>query len=231
MEIPLSKGERLQLHVGNGQKNHVRIKGWVDNTCVCVSFGAKAPLACGTAVEMERLNGTPRAFYYLEVSGHPEQDSGSLMLRRIPSAAINQRRNAWRVPYTASTAIRPLGACHFLSAQFSNLSMDAACVLSEIKLATGVSVELRLSLPEYPTHIVPGVITRASEQPLHRDAYGKEVYGLIVRFNLSDSRARRHLTMFMWQRIRDIYPKQMRRMYETAHSPRSQQAGNGAPPA
>lgn len=221
MQQSLAQGERLRLYVGDGGRKHVRIKHWVDDTCFCVSCADLPALVSGDMVEAERLGSGPRALYYLQALGHPDADMTRVLLRRNPMADFNKRRHGWRVPYTGAAAIRARGATHFLSAQFKNLSMRAACVLSEAQLPSGEAVELRLKLPEFPEHIVSGVVLRASRQALRQDVYGREIYGLVILFNYLEGRALRHLTLFMWQRVRATYPAEIQLIFNSTHRSRT----------
>ncbi len=228
MDTALNKGERLRLTVGDGSKKHVRIKSWVDNTCVCVSYSNDPAFEPGAVLAMEGLAEAPKRIYYMQYYGRPLRDGNSLLLRRNPAATFNHRRNNWRVPYTGATAIRQKGARHFLSAQFTDLSMDAARLLSEVRLLPGIDVDIRLELPEFPEHIVTGITVRASDAPLRTDVYGKQMYGLVVRFESLSDLALRHLTFFMWQRVRKTYAREMRLIFDSTH--RHKMIGAPPPP-
>ncbi len=130
------------------------------------------------------------------------KEKTELYLSRNVNTQFDHRRISWRVPYTAKTVIRSKDGQHFVDAEFTNISMEAAHLLSADKFAVGTDVELRLVLPEYPEHTVTAHVMRLSEQALDKDPEGQERYGMLVSFEKLPKAAVRHLTYFMWQQIR-----------------------------
>lgn len=222
MSASLSKGDRVRLILKSAERKHARVKEWVDHGCINVTYADEGQLTPGDCVELERLACEPKSLYYMQVFSHEKEGQAGLTLRRNPAAAFNLQRRGLRIHYAATTSIRAKGALHFLSAQFINLSLTAAGVLSETPFAVDSKVEFRLVLPERPVHLVAGIVTRVSPGPLVQDVFGRDLFGLVIEFAQMNSDAIHDLTFFMWQQVRKAYSEQLRQIFET-----KQQGGDG----
>ena len=230
MMIELKKNDSVRLAIGATRRENARVKGWIDSGCVCLSFGSRIALRPGTKVQLEIPDCTPRAFYYLQAVEVLDGENNELYLSRNTNSQFDQRRRSWRVPYSAKTAIRTKTSQHYVDAEFSNLSMDAAYLLTGEKYAVGEEIDLRLVLPEYPEHTLSAEVMRTSETALDKDAAGNPRYGVLVRFTKIPKIVGRYLTYFMWQQIRKTHLRQLQLVFaSTGRKPR-RTAENGAEP-
>jgi len=213
MTIELKKNDTVRLSIGATRRENARVKEWIDSGCVCLSFGGKIALRPGTKVQLEIPDKTPRAFYYLQAVEYMDSEKNELYLSRNTNSQFDQRRRSWRVPYVAKTMMRSKSGTHQVEAEFSNLSMEAAYLLTGEKFAVGEEVELRLVLPEYPEHDLTVKIMRTSETALDKDASGNARYGILVRFVNMPKTVARYLTYFMWQQIRKTHLRQLQMVF------------------
>jgi len=221
MTIDLKKNDPVRLGIGATRRENARVKEWIDNGCICLSFSGRIALRPGTKVQLEIVNSDPRAFYYLQAVEFRDAEKTELYLSRNTNSQFDQRRRGWRVPYSAKTALRNKNSQHYIDAEFSNVSMDAAYLLVGEKFAVGDEVELRLVLPEYPEHTLTACVMRTSATPLDKDALGKARYGVLVRFTKMPKVVTRYLTYFMWQQIRKTHLRQLQLVFaNTSRKPR-----------
>ncbi len=221
MTIQLEKNDTVRLAIGATRRENARVKRWVDNGCVCLSFSGNIALRPGTKVQLEIPNTNPRAFYYMQAVECLEKEKTELYLSRNTNSQFDQRRRSWRVPYAAQTVIQKKGGQHLADAEFTNISMEAAYLLTTESVSVGEEVSLRLVLPEYPEHTVTARVMRLSDTALDRDVNGKERYGMLVCFEKLQRLAKRHLTYFMWQQIRKTHLRHLQLVFAgTARKPR-----------
>lgn len=210
---PLDHGKRVVVKTNTATRK-ARLMAWEDHGCMRVSC-PDAPPEQGTPVEVVCMIGTPRILYFMQVEGHSRDRRPSLLLCRNPAHPHNLRRRNWRVPFTAVTGLRRPGATHFLGARCVNISMRAACVVSEAGFAVGDSLEMRLTLPGCPDHHVPANVVRALSEAAGNPVASDAAYRIVVRFAALDSTPLRDLTYFLWRRIRETYPTTLRQIFET----------------
>ncbi len=224
MDTSLGKGDRVRIVLDGGAKKHLRVLEWAAFGCLSCTCPKDLHFEAGAPIEMEQLAEEPKRIFYMQVYAAPHAGEASLLLRRNPSASFNIHRRGWRVNYTAPTAVRGKGATHFLSAQFCNMSLEAAGFLSETRFPVDAPIELRLALPENPPQIVTARVRRVSETPLDKDSFGRDMYGVVACFESLPFEALRHLTHFMWQRIRKQYPHHIRELYNATQRRRTAEA-------
>lgn len=221
MTIELKQNDSVRLGIGATRRENARVKEWIDNGCLCLSFGGKIALRPGTQVQLEVPNSNPRAFYYLQAVECREAENNELYLSRNTNSQFDQRRRAWRVPYSAKTAIRSKKSQQAVDAEFSNVSMDAAYLLASGKFNVGEEIDLRLVLPEYPEHTLSARVMRTSDTALDKDSLGQSRYGVLVRFTKMPKVVARYLTYFMWQQIRKTHLRQLQMVFAgTTRKPR-----------
>lgn len=221
MTIELKKNAPVRLTIGATRRENARIKDWLDNGCICLSFGSRIALRPGTKVQLEVPNEEPRAFYYLQAVEVLEAEKNELYLSRNTNSQFDQRRRSWRVPYAAKTVIRKKDEQQYVDAEFSNLSMEAAYLMTREKFAVGEEIDLRLVLPEYPEHTLSARVMRTSDTALDKDGAGNPRFGVLVRFTKMPKVVLRYLTYFMWQQIRKTHLRQLQLVFAgTGRKPR-----------
>lgn len=221
MTIELRINDPVRLTIGTTRRENARIKEWIDNGCVCLSFGGRIALRPGTKVQMEIPNVVPRAFYYLQAVESLDIAKTELYLSRNTNSQFDQRRRSWRVPYSAKTVLRSKTSQRYVDAEFSNVSMDAAYLLAGDTFAVGDEIDVRLVLPEYPEHTITACVMRTSPNALDKDALGNARYGVLVRFVKMPKVVARYLTYFMWQQIRKTHLRQLQLVFaSTGRKPR-----------
>jgi hypothetical protein len=213
MTIELKKNDPVRLAIGTTRRENARVKEWIDSGCLCLSFGGRIALRPGTKVQLEVPDSNPRAFYYLQAVEFMDGEKNELYLSRNTNSQFDQRRRSWRVPYVTKTLIKSKNKVQQVEAEFSNLSMEAAYLLTGDKFIVGEEIELRLVLPEYPEYTLSAKIMRTSETALDKDASGRARYGLLVRFVKMPKIVSRYLTYFMWQQIRKTHLRQLQLVF------------------
>ncbi|MCK5862647.1 MAG: PilZ domain-containing protein [Candidatus Hydrogenedentes bacterium] len=213
MTVKLKQNDPVQLTIGTIRRENARVKEWIDNGCICLSFGGRIALRPGTKVLLEIPNSTPRAFYYLQAMESLEHVKTELRLSRNTNSQFDQRRRSWRVPYSSKTGIRSKGSQQYIDAEFNNISMNAAYLLASNTFEVGTLVELRLILPEYPEHTLTARVMRTSDTALDKDASGNARYGVLLQFENMPKIVVRYLTYFMWQQIRKTHLQQLKMVF------------------
>ena len=230
MIVELKKDEPVRLTIGATRRENARIKDWLDDGCICLSFGSKIALRPGTKVQLEVPNTEPRAFYYLQAVEVLQAEKNELYLSRNTNSQFDQRRRSWRVPYAAKTVIRNKNTQQYVDAEFSNLSMEAAYLMTRETFGVGDEIDLRLVLPDYPEHTLSARVMRTSDTALDKDAAGSPRYGVLVRFTKMPKIVARYLTYFMWQQIRKTHLRQLQLVFAgTGRKPRRTVENTGAP--
>jgi hypothetical protein len=209
MFVEIKHNDPVRLSIGETRRENARVKQWLDNGCLSLTFNGAIALRPGTKVQLEVPNTDPRAFYYMQAVECLDKEKTDLHLSRNTNSQFDQRRRGWRVPYSAKTVMRDVAGQQFVNAEFTNVSMEAAYLLVEMQYDVGTAVEMRLVLPEYPEHTISARVMRSSETALDRGASGKQRFGVLVRFDKLPKIVARHLTYFMWQQIRKTHLRQL----------------------
>ncbi len=213
----LQPGDRLILTLFGNCTAHSHVKTVTSEGCLQVTYAGQKRPGRGDEVKVQSDAGDSRKIYYMQVKDEGASSHPYMVLQRNPGWSLNKRRRGWRIPYTATTAIRNQSDHHFRSATFCDLSMTSARIASEFPFPPESFIVLRLMLPNFPEHDISGRVIRTSTTPICKDFFGQDQYGLVIVFESMSRLAVRHLTYFLWNHIRSTYPRQMQLLYDIGH--------------
>jgi len=219
----LGTGERVFITIGKYQRRNARIKEVQRDGSVLLSFSTPTALQAGTAVVMELVTDSHVLSYYMRLISFQPPNQPVIRLHRFPVSNQNRKRTSWRVPFSLQTGIRTQKTPHFLGAQFCDLSVSGARLISEVHFPTGAKVEIRLPIPEAKEAIVGATIRRSSSTPVGQNPFGQELYEMGLVFEKLPSKTYSDLVHYMWKSVRKHYGEQLRQTYmANSRSARSQ---------
>lgn len=185
----------------------VEILGLGKNT-IWVSFPNGDLPKPGTGVELELHDDAGFVRYYTRVTQSNSMPGGGVMLERAETASYMKRRREWRVPTDIPAKLKVIDDPTTYPAQVVDLSSEGARIETPAVLAPGEVVGIVLKLPR-------GRLShKFTAQIIYHDKKKKgkqRAYGL--RFLEVSRRARRSITIFLWNRIREEYPDELRSLY------------------
>lgn len=208
----------LQELIVVGKRCYVRLEGrlhqseilGVENKTVWVKFAGEAYPVEGLGVDLEFHLETGWFSYHTRVIRGASQPGDGLLLERSASVDERRHRRHWRVPTDIMAAVNAPHTKAPTSGRILNLSTGGLMLRSFAKLPLHEDILLRFDLPDFP-----GMTVRA------RVVYGEELSSLTnepnqrygVEFTHISPEDRRALTYFLWARIRECYPEEVRALY------------------
>ncbi|NLN94290.1 MAG: PilZ domain-containing protein [Candidatus Hydrogenedens sp.] len=213
MRSYLGTGERVFLTIGKYPRRNARIKEVGQDGTVLLSFSNPTALQAGTPVIMELAKEGFSLLYYMRLLSFLPANQPSIQLHRQPVNNQNMKRQAWRVPFSLQTGIRTQKTPHFLGAQFCDLSVLGARLVSEVSFPMDATVEIRLPIPDEQEHIVEATVQRASTKPMGRNPFGQELYEVVLLFKKLPKSAYSDLVRYLWKSVRKHYGEQLRAAY------------------
>lgn len=209
----LKPGVRLMLVLPDHVVLRSRVREAGIDGSLLVTYSGAFPLVRGAGIEAEIVVGETRLIYFLQVKRDSMLDAPYLMLQRCVGTGTNRGRSFWRIPFDSLSAIRSARERHFRSATFRDLSITAARLVSECPYPLKSIVLVRLTLPTCEEETIEGRVIRVSAAPVCQDAYGQELYDVVIQFISMTPLMRRQLTHFLWSRLRSLYPAEMKAFY------------------
>lgn len=213
MRSHLGTGERVFLTIGKYPKRNARIKEVGQDGTVLLSFSNPTALQAGTLVTMELAKDGFSLVYYMRLLSFLPPNQPTICLHRQPVNNQNLKRQAWRVPFSLQTGIRTQKTPHFLGAQFCDLSVLGARLISEVTFPIDSVVDIRLPIPDGKEHVVEATVQRSSAKPVGRNPFGQEIYELVLLFKKLPKKTYSDLVRFMWKSVRKHYGEQLRAAY------------------
>ncbi len=172
------------------------------------TIGASCPFdtlpAAGATVDLEFPGSALTACYHMQVVVAPTAPEDGMILQRAASATYAQRRRTWRVPLENRIAFRRLGESSASEAIVMNLSCEGMLMSTSLALAVSSVIEIMLALPGQPAHVVQGRVVRID--PSEPACFG-------VLFLDLGPEPKRSLTYFMWDRLRTLYPREIKALW------------------
>lgn len=172
------------------------------------TVGASCPFdtlpAAGATVDLEFTGRDYLACFHMQVVVEPTAREDGMILQRAASATYAQRRRTWRVSLDNRIVFQKRGEAHRVEAVVLNLSCEGLFLSTTTALAINDALDLLLTLPGNPGYRVLGRVVRVD--PVIPGCFG-------VLFVELSSEAKRALTYFMWDRLRTLYPGEIKALW------------------
>lgn len=163
----------------------------------------------GTGVGLEFESPQGVFSFYTRVIVRPHEPGGAMILMRAPNISGAERRRTWRIPMNVRTPVRRVAAGKAENMLLVNISTEGAMIETKTSLSLNELLDVVLALPDEEPHVVRARVVRAEAPTPQR--------GGVLRFGLLfievAPAARRALTYFMWERLLQLYPKEMAKLF------------------
>lgn len=184
----------------------VEILGIAKDT-IWISFPTVDAILEGTGVELVLQGDEGFMSYHARVAVSPKDTSKGIMLERAETASHMKSRRDWRVPVDSSIWIRLKGEEEKFKAQMKDLTPDGALVLTEAPFDAADLLEMTFQLADTPTqHLIAQIVydDKTKDSGIHR-------FGL--RFVEVERTVKESITWYLYERIQDTHPEQLRGLY------------------
>jgi len=179
----------------------------IANDTIWISFPTADAILEGTGVELVLQEESGFMSYHARVAVGPKDTSKGIMLERAETATHMKSRRDWRVPVDSPIWIRLKGEDEKFKAQLKDLTPDGSLVMTEANYNAGDLIEMTFQLPESPTQSLIAQIVyddKTKETGVHR-------FGL--RFVEAEREVKESITWFLYEKIQETHPKQLRGLY------------------
>lgn len=207
---PLQVGRECYLRT-SGRLLVVEVLG-ISGNIVWVSYPSADALAEGTGVELEFHDGDGSIGYHARVAVVPRHPGNGLMLERSETASRRPGRHDWRVATDFSVWVRIPGKWRKLKGRMLDLAQNGALIETSAPLEAGEMLELIFQLPEFAAHQLVAQVVYSDK------AASKGVNRFGLRFVEVKKRARNAITWFLYDRVRELYPDELKELYPRATS-------------
>ena len=216
-QAPFQVGKECFLRV-QARIYRSKILGVAKDT-IWVSFDDQDHPRQGTVVELEFHDGQGHIAYHTQVVIEPKQRGDGIVLQRASGDKFMKHRRSWRVPTDLVGSVRALNNGHVYQARLVDLSSEGALVETPAEFEVASFVDLTLAFPQRPPHTIKARVVHDSSGQTHG-----LLYRFGVRFTEIPRDAQRSLTLFLWKRIRELYPAELNAIYAStrrrpAHQP------------
>ncbi len=202
---PLQIGRECYLKAV-GRVVVVEILG-INKETIWISFPTADSIGEGTGVELVFHDSDGFMTYHARVAVGPKNTSSGIMLQRAESPSHMKKRRDWRVPTDFPIWIRQPGSTEKHKGVMRDLAAHGASLASQAALEAGDLLEMTLKFPDDLPLAIPVQVVYADktkEGATHR-------FG--VRFVDLDKKARESITWYLYEKIQEIYPDQLRALY------------------
>jgi Tfp pilus assembly protein PilZ len=200
-EAKLCKGNECLLNVA-GRHFLVKILEVTVET-VRVSFPARDYPVEGMCAYLEFHDDDGFYYHSSQVLKGPSAKGDGLALHRLSELKRSTHRRSFRVPTDLTVQVRDRAHVRKYNAALLNVSAGGALIQTEALFDFSTTIELTLSLPGEPTHLILSQVVHTSAGTA-KAAPGVHHFG--VRFVNIDPDAEQSITRFVWKRLQDIYP-------------------------
>lgn len=199
-----------ELYVGNqcmlrvvGDHFLVKIVD-VQPTHIRVTFpGREYPIE-GLQVTLEFHDEQGFNSYRTHIVHGPEKTPGGLLLARPVESRRTKYRDSCRVPTDLTVQVKDQLHVRRYDAALANIGAGGALIVTPAQFDFSTTVEMRLSLPGEPQHTVLAHIVHTSGAPSSYSTVDK-IYG--IRFISLEPEASQSINRYVWNRLREIYPR------------------------
>jgi c-di-GMP-binding flagellar brake protein YcgR len=196
-----------------GQHGWLRAEGlrWpmeilmVSGDTIGIDIAAAPLMAPGMATDLEFATMDGLAFYHAQVVSPPDAEDNGMIVQRASSATYAQRRRSWRVALEMPVLSRLQDDAQVFEAKVMNVCAEGALIETCAKLELCDRIEMVLPFAQSTAHHVTAQVVRV--QPGKSRPTPETCYGLV--FVAVPPEIKRALTMFLWKRLRELYPKEI----------------------
>ncbi|MFP6581186.1 MAG: PilZ domain-containing protein [Candidatus Hydrogenedentota bacterium] len=174
---------------------------------IWVSYPTSDIIKDGTGVELTFKTEDGFVGFHAHVSAGPKVNQGGIMLERSESGLNNRERRNWRVPCNFPVSLQVVEQPEVHSCRMVDITIDGLMLYSKWELEPGAMVSIRFNLPNRPTTVAQCRVVYCDPTP---DGDSNR-YGL--RFEDVKQEGKESLTWFLYERIREIYPRQLSDLY------------------
>jgi len=165
----------------------------------------------GTPVDLEFHVSDGYTCYHTQVVSGPAASGGGLVLERAPGGLkFYRHRDSWRVPTDFLVQLKFDGEPRRHNLPLLNISAGGIMVRTDLPLEFGSSVLLTLELPGEPAVSTRGRVVHIQEAPGGLSGRARLVG---IKFQNVEANARRAVTRYVWKRIRELFPEQLKELY------------------
>jgi c-di-GMP-binding flagellar brake protein YcgR len=213
-KIPLPECKSLSpLQIGRecylksvGRVVVVEILG-INKETIWVSFPTADSIGEGTGVELVFHDAEGFMTFHARVAVGPKNTSSGIMLQRAESPSHMKKRRDWRVPTDFSIWIRHQGSSKKHKGVMRDLTAHGASIATQAALEAGDILKMTLKFPDSLPQTVSVQIVYADKTK--DDAANR--FG--VRFIDMEKPIRESITWYLYEKIQEIYPNQLRALY------------------
>jgi hypothetical protein len=179
----------------------------VSGDTIWVSYPTADVIKDGTGVELTFHNETGFIGFHARVSSGPKISQSGIMLERAESSSHSQERRNWRVACRIAVTAKRYGDEVSHPCGMLDLTIDGAMIYGEASFDAGAMLETTFSLPKKePITILSQIVYK---DPTRED--GRIRYG--IRFVEMAAEAKTSLMWFLYEKIHESYPEQLRNLY------------------
>ncbi|MBI2421462.1 MAG: PilZ domain-containing protein [Candidatus Hydrogenedentes bacterium] len=177
---------------------------------IWVSFPTAGFPPPGIGAELEFYSETGSIIYHTQVLRGPERPNDGVLLERSETAEQKQHRNSWRVPTDFKVTFYLGDQEESHTAYMENISTGGMQLRMGLNLPLRQELLIGFALSDGYFHRARAKVVYAAEaSPLHQ--LPPMQYG--VEFTDIHIGARRSIMMYMYKRIRQLYPEDVMAMY------------------
>jgi c-di-GMP-binding flagellar brake protein YcgR len=170
---------------------------------VRVSFPARDYPVEGMRAYLEFHDDDGFYYYASQVLKGPTAKGDGLVLYRLSGLKRSMHRGSFRVPTDLTVQVRDQVHARKYNAALLNISAGGALIQTEAPFDFSTTIELTLSLPGEPTHMILSQVVHTSAGTA-KGAPCAHHFG--VRFVNIDRDAEQSVTRFVSTRLQDLYP-------------------------
>ncbi len=210
LQSPLQVGRECYLRA-LGRVLVVEVLG-VSGDTVWISCPSADTLDEGMGVELEFHHDEGFVGYHARVAVVARHRANGIVLERCETASFRPERRDWRVPTDFPVWLRRPGTRKKLKGRLLDLTENGASVATSAPFDAGDMLELIFQLPEYAAH-------QLIAQVVYSDtSASNEINRFGLRFVGVKRRARNAITWYLYDRIRELYPEELRDLYPRSAS-------------
>jgi len=189
-----------------GRRFLVTVLGLSEDT-LWVSFPPSDYPIAGMGVDVEVHDDQGFSCYHTRVAIGPRGTTDGMVLQRSGGVHYLRHRRSWRVPIKLAVSMDMEDGRSFRGTLL-NLSAEGALIETTAALQVGDGLTVTVALPGVTVHRINARVIR-EEAP----AGPARLLQVGLWFTDMPAEARRALTVYLWKRMRELYPAELHALY------------------
>ena len=214
MTSPLTRGTSAFIRYWEECKPVTILEVCQDTVAVTAPEGTLPAKSVGVTLEVPTEQGV--LCYQTHVATNPYPGDDVLLLRRSASVERFDRRRTWRVPLHTRTKVSRADEMRGFPALVVDISAEGAQLHTSGHFELGEVITFRLHLPDELPHRVSAKVVRTKSATRE----GTTAYALGVFFEDLSGPARKALTFYIWRRLLELFPREVRMLFRRNHGKR-----------